>query len=264
MGERSAAIGRTVRAGLGGWAPAMRTAWAALAVGALLSLTPSLLPGLAVLTPLFDLAGLILASGGVYRAAFGGLSGWRGLRLGREEGRLAIVFLLIGVILCTVAAVLLVIIGAVAVGVARSNAPAFDNGSLAAWRAALSGPGALPASIAPLLSFVLLIWLSLRLVLAPAATIDIGKVQVLSAFGCTRGGVLGLAVSSLLLLAPAAVLAVAVRGLAGVSLPHPAFAADLAGAALVYFYIIPVWTAALVDVYRHRAPSVPPPGTVRP
>ncbi len=264
MGEAGAGIGRTVRAGLAGWAPAMRSCWAALVAGAGLVLASRLLPhGLAVLAPLVAFAAIVLASGAVYRAIFAGPGGWHGLRWGREEWWLSAVFLLSSVILAVVAAVLLVIIGAVAVGVARSNAPGFDNGSLDAWRAALSGPAAIPASLPPLLSAILLAWLFLRLSLAPAATIEAGGVRVLSAFGATRGVVARLAGAGLVLTAPAAILLILsdrARGVAGFSRVWPVL--ELIDVLLLFFYVIPVWTTALVDV--HRRPPATTLGTLAP
>lgn len=263
MSEGSAAIGRTVRAGLSGWTPGVRTSWAALAAGAVLSLlTRALPPGLAPLAPLFMIAAIVLASGALYRASFAGPAGWRGLRWAREEWRLSVVILLSLVIVAVVAAVLLVLIGGVAVGVARSNAPGFDNGSLEEWRLALSGPAAIPASLVPLASMIIMIWLFLRLSLAPAATVDLGKVQVLSAFGRSRGAVLTLAAAGAVLAGPAVILLIAidyVGAIAGVS--EDALVPQLVSVALLFFYLIPVWTSALVEVYRRQ--PVPTPGTFR-
>ncbi|WP_426033239.1 hypothetical protein [Caulobacter sp. DWP3-1-3b2] len=260
MGEASAGIERTVRAGLAGWAPALRSCWAALVAGAGLALASRFLPlSLSALTPMIIFAAIVLGSSAVYRVLLAGPGGWHGLRWGREEWRLSAVFLLSLVILAVVGAVLLVIIGAVAVGVARSNAPGFDNGSLDAWRAALSGPGAIPASLPPLLSAILLAWLFLRLSLAPAATIETGAVQVLSAFGRTRGAVPRLAAAGLALMAPAAILVIPLTRVLPAG-PIP----DLIELLVLFFYVIPVWTVALVDVYRHQAAPATTLGTLAP
>ena len=262
MGEGSAAIGRTVRAGMAGWAPGVRTCWAALVVGVVLGLLPRALPsGLAFLGLPLELAATTLAYGALYRAAFGGPSGFKGLRWGAQEWRLLAVLALTFVILSVVASVLAVLVGAVVVGVAKSSNPNLDIGSLAAWRAAVHGPGAIPASLPPLLSAVVMLWLFLRLSLAPAATVDLGKIQVLSAFGRSRGAVLTLAVTGFLLAAPALILVVVIgyaRAVAGFA--EGAWIPALVSLALVFFYLIPVWTAALVEVYRVQ-PA--PPGTLR-
>ena len=263
MGERSAAIGRTVRAGLGGWAPGLRSCWAALVVGAVLGLLPRALPpGLAFLALPLEFAATTLAYGALYRAAIRGPSGWNGLRWGAVEWRLLAVQALITVILTVVAAVLAVLVGAVVVGVAKSNAPGLDITSVDAWRAALGGPGALAASLPPLLSMAIMLWLFLRLSLAPAATVDLGRIQVLSAFGRTRGAAPVLAVAGAVLAAPAVILVVLIgylRAVAGFA--EGTLVPELVSVALVFFYLIPVWTAALVDVYRLQ--PAPTPGTLR-
>jgi hypothetical protein len=169
---------------------------------------------------------------------------------------------LITVILSVVVAVLAVLVAAVVVGVAKSNAPGLDITSLDAWRGALDGPGALAAGLPPLLSAAVMIWLFLRLSLAPAATVDLDRIQVLSAFGRTRGVVLVLAAAGAVLAAPAVILVVAIgylRAIAGFS--EGALVPELVSVALVFFYLIPVWTAALVDVYRLQ--PAPTPGTLR-
>jgi len=261
MAEGSAAIGRTVRAGMAGWAPGLRTCWAALVAGAVLGLLPRV-AGLALFGLPLELAATTVAYGALYRHAFDGPAGFKGLRWGAVEWRLLAVQILVTVILTVVMAVLAVLVGAVVVGVAKSNAPRLDITSVDAWRAALGGPGALAASLPPLLSMAIMIWLFLRLSLAPAATVDLGRVQVLSAFGRTRGAVLVLAASGAVLAAPAVILVVLVgylRAIAG--FPEGALVPELVSVALVFFYLLPVWTAALVDVYRVQ--PAPPPGTFR-
>ena len=263
MSEGSSAIGRTVRAGLAGWTPGLRSCGAALAVGAGLGLVPRALPpGLGALGLPLELIAATLAYGALYRAAFAKSAGWKGLRWGADEWRLLAVQALIFVILTVVASVLAVLVGAVVVGVAKSSNPNLDIASLDAWRAAVHGPGAIPAGAPPLLSAAIMLWLFLRLSLAPAATVDLGRVQVLSAFGRSRGAVLTLAASGFVLAAPALILVVVigyVRAVAGFA--EGSLIPALVSVALLFFYLIPVWTAALVDVYR-RQPA-PTPGTLR-
>ncbi len=263
MSEGSVAIGRTVRAGLAGWKPGLRGCWAALVAGAVLGLLPRALPpGLAFLSLPLELVATTLAYGALYRGAFGGPAGWKGLRWGAQEWRLLAVQALVTVILTVVMAVLAVLVGAVVVGIAKTTAPNLDIASPDAWRAALDGPGAIPASLPPLLSMVIMIWLFLRLSLAPAATVDLGKVQVLSAFGRTRGVTPVLAAAGAVLAAPALILVVAIgylRAIGGFS--EGVLIPELVSVALMFFYLIPVWTAALVDIYRQR--PAPTPGNPR-
>lgn len=263
MSERSAAIGRAVRAGLSGWAPGLRGGWAALLAGAAVGLLPRALPpGLAFLALPLEFAAGALAYGALYRAAFAGPRGWRGLRWGAVEWRLLAVQALVAVILTVAAAVLAVLVGAVVVGVAKVRAPGLDITSVEAWRAALDGPAAVPVSLVPLLSMAVMIWLFLRLSLSAAATVDLGRIQVLSAFARSRGAVLTLAAAGAMLAAPAVIVAAAagyLRAIAGFS--EGALVAQLVSLALLFFYLIPVWTSALVEVYR-RQPA-PTPGTFR-
>ena len=85
---------------------------------------------------------------------------------------------------------------------------------------------------------------------------------MLSAFGRSRGAVLVLAAAGAVLAAPAIILVVLIgylRAIAGFA--EGTLVPELVSVALVFFYLIPVWTAALIDVYRVQ--PAPPPGTLR-
>lgn len=255
MSDGSVAIGATVRAGFAGLGPSVRACWAALLAALTITVLAHGLPpaarGLAMIAELFA---AVIAYGALYRRAFDRPSGFAGLRWGAEELRLLGAHLLVGLLLTVIAAVLLLVIGAIALGVARANAPTFDAVSADAWRAALSsaGAGTVLAGLAPLLGLGIMIWLAARLSLAGAATVDQGGVRVLSAFPLTRGIALAVVVSTALLAAPMA-LAMAVLSLLG-RWAGPGFDGVLAipAAALVYLYFAPVWTSALVHAYRRR------------
>jgi hypothetical protein len=158
------------------------------------------------------------------------------------------------VLLFVVLAVLATVVGAIALGVARASAPGFDATSSEAWRAALSksGVGAVVAGAAPLVSLALLVWLTARLSLAAPASVDQGKVRVLSVFPLTRGVTVQVLVAGVVLAAPVVAL-VALSSLVG-RWAGPGVNGPLAvlGAAFLYLYLAPVWTGALVHVYRHR------------
>ncbi|MBO9709765.1 MAG: hypothetical protein J7521_16300 [Caulobacter sp.] len=265
MSDGTAGIGRTIRAGLSGWAPGVRDAWAALVVGSLASLTPSLLsPGLSFLSLPIELAATTLAYGALYRLAFGGPKGVKGLRWGVAEWRLLATELLVTAVLTVLAAVLSVVVGAVAMGVARSAPAEFDTLSLEAFRGAMSGWGGMTASLVAIAAMLLMVWMFVRLALAPAATVALGRIQVLSAFPRTRGAVLLLVAVGVVLSAPACILVMVIGYLSAVAgLPDVAPVSRLIGVVLVFFYLIPVWTAALVHVYRHHVPPTPAPGSVR-
>ncbi|KSB90811.1 hypothetical protein AS593_17210 [Caulobacter vibrioides] len=251
MGEASIAIGATARAGIAGVSRLTPRTWAALAAACLIGLTGRYL-GAAWILPA-DFVAAALAYGALYRAAFDGPAGLVGLRCGREEVLIAGVQLLLGLVFLVVTVVLLVLVGAVALGVARAAAPGFDATSAQAWRAALSGPlAAFVTALAPLASLAILAWLAARLALAPAASIAAGRLQVLSAFDLTKGRAGLLVVLGLVFYLPSVLIAVsgqaAFDGL-GAGL------VQVAALGLYYFCVAPAWTAACVHVYRH-APSL--------
>lgn len=255
MADGSVAIGATVRAGFSGLGPSVRACWAALLAAVVASVISQILPasarGLAL--PI-ELAAAIIAWGALYRRAFGRSSGLAGLRWGMDEWRLLGAQALIAVLFIVIGAVLAMVVGAIALGVARANAPNFDATSAEAWRAALalSGPGAIVAGAAPLIGMAVMIWLGARLSLAAPASVDQAKVRVLSAFPLTRGVALQVIAAGLVLAAPAVVL-VAVSSLVG-RWVGPGMDAPLAalGAIFGYVYLAPAWTGALVYVYRRR------------
>ncbi len=254
MTDGSVAIGATVRAGLAGLFPSLRACWAALAVAVLISAISRLLPPAAGgLTLLVEIAAAVL-DGLLHRRAFGRQGGLAGLRWGMDEWRLLGAQLLIAALLLLVVAVLAIVVGAIALGVARASAPGFDATSAPAWRDAFarSGLGGIVAGAAPLLSLCLLVWLCLRLSLSAAASVDQARVRVLSAFPLTRGVTPQLLGAGLLLALPVVALA-GVSSLIG-RWAGPGLDAPLAllGAILLYLYLAPVWTGALVHVYRHR------------
>jgi hypothetical protein len=247
MGEASIAIGATARAGITGVTRLAPRTWAALAAASLLGLAGRFAGGGWVL--LADFLAAALAYGALYRAAFDRPAGLAGLRWGREEALMAGVQLLLALIFLVVISVLLVVVGAVSLGVARAAAPGFDATSSEAWKAALSGPlAAFAASLAPLASLAVLAWLAARLSLAPAASIAAGRLQVLSAFDLTKGRAGLLVALGLVFYLPSVVIAVGGR----TALDGPAaLALQAVAVGLYYFCVAPAWTAACVHVYRH-------------
>lgn len=250
-----ATVRATVRAGFSGLAPSVRACWAALLAAVLISASTQVLPvAVAGLALPIEIAAAVIAWGALYRRAFGRAGGVAGLRWGMDEWRLLGAQALIALLLFVVLAVLATVVGAVALGVARANAPGFDATSSEAWRAALSktGIGTIVAGAAPLLGLALLVWLGARLSLAAPASVDQARVRVLSAFPLTKGVTLQVVAAAAVLAAPV-VAAMAVSGLVG-RWAGPSLNGVLAliGAAFLYLYLAPVWTGALVHVYRHR------------
>jgi hypothetical protein len=108
------------------------------------------------------------------------------------------------------------------------------------------------AGAAPLISLALLVWLAARLSLAAPASVDQAKVRVLSVFPLTKGVTLQVVAAGVVLAAPVVVL-ILLSGLVGRwAGPGVNGLLALLGAAFLYLYLAPVWTGALVHVYRHR------------
>lgn len=248
MMDGSVTIGAALRAGLSDVASAARDCWAALAVAAVVSVWADVLPpGLKIIGSLLP---VVIAQGALFRRAFGRQAGLKGLRWGRDEWRLLAVQLMILALLCLIGAILMVIVGGVALGVARTAAPDFDPGTIEGWRGAFSaaGPAGVILIVAPLGSLAILVWLNLRLSLAAPATVEQSGVRVLSAFPLTRGRVPSLFVVGLAIAAPLLFLSALLTLAPG----HGLVAAAILAAG-TYFYAMPAWAGSLTHFYRARA-----------
>lgn len=248
MTDGSATIGATLRAGLSDVASAARDCWAALAVAAMVSVVADFLPpGVKVLGVLVP---IVIAQGALFRRTFGREAGLRGLRWGRDEWRLLAAQLMILALLVLITAILMVIVGGISLGVARTAAPDFDPGTVAGWKGAFAsaGPAGLVLFAAPLASIAILVWLVLRLSLSAPATIAQSGVRVLSAFPMTQGRVPFLLVIALAINVPLMVLSALLTLAPGQGLVVAAILA-----LVTYFYAMPAWAGSLTYFYRARA-----------
>ena len=248
MTDGSAAIGATLRAGLSDVVGAVRACWAALAVAAAVGVWADFLPpGLKIIGALFP---MVIAQGALFRRAFGRDMGFKGLRWGRDEWRLLAAQLMILALLCLIGAILMVIVGGVALGVARTAAPNFDPGAIEGWRSAFAdaGPAGFILIVAPLGSLAILMWLSLRLSLAAPATVEQSGVRVLSAFPLTKGRAPTLFVVGLAIAIPLLALATLLK-----LAPGQGLVAAAIWAAGSYFYAMPAWAGSLAHFYRASA-----------
>ena len=248
MTDGSETIGATLRAGLSDVTNAARDCWAALAVAAVVSVAADFLPpGVRLLG---GLLALVIAQGALFRRAFGRQAGLKGLRWGRDEWRLLAAQLMILALLFLIGAILMVIVGGVSLGVARTAAPDFDPGTIAGWKGAFAsaGPAGIVLVVAPLASFAILIWLSLRLSLSAPATVEQSGVRVLSAFPLTKGRVPTLFVVGLAIVVPMMALSALLTLAPGQSLVVAAILALVA-----YFYAMPAWAGSLAHFYRASA-----------
>ena len=250
MSDGSVSVAGALRAGVSDLGAAINACWAALLIAVVLTVTANFLPPAVRL--LIVLVAGVIAQGALFRRAFARPSGVKGLRWGRDEWRLLGAHLMVLCLLVLIASVLLVVIGAIALGVARVSSPNLDVGSAAAWKDALAhaGPAGVVAGVAPLAGLAILIWLSLRLAFTAPATVAQSGVRVLSAFPMTKGRVPTLLVVSLALASPVIV----VTPLLGL-IPASGVGAAAVTAVLTYILLAPAWAGALAHLYRHSAVS---------
>ncbi len=162
----------------------------AIAVGAYLYVDfAGLGRGALAVTLLFSIAAGVVTQGALLRLALklDGL-GPAGLQWTRLETRLLGLTLLTALLFAVVAVVLVIVILCVVLGLSMAGggrAIADD----ADWIASLGVPGALALVVVSLGGMVFVVWLSLRLCLAPAVTAVSGRIQLLNTFDLTKGRV---------------------------------------------------------------------------
>lgn len=250
MTDGSVSVGGALRAGVSDLGASINACWAALLAAIVLTVIAGYLPPGARL--LAVLAAGVIAQGALFRRAFGRAPGLKGLRWGRDEWRLLGGHLLVFGLFLLIGSILLVVIGAIALGVARASAPNLDVGSAQAWKAALAnaGPGGFVAGLAPLAGLAILVWLGLRLSFTAPATVEQSGVRVLSAFPLTKGRVPVLLAIGVVLGLPVALVGI-LFGMA----PAQGVGFTAGAAMIVYLYLAPAWAGALAHLYRHSAVS---------
>lgn len=246
MTAGSASVGEVLKAGVSSLRATVVACWAALLAAAALTLWANDLP--AGLRLLAVLAAVVIAQGALFRHAFGRAAGLRGLRWGRDEWRLLGAHLMVLGLFLLIGSILMIVVGAIALGVARAGAPQLDVGSAQAWKDALAhaGPAGFVAGAAPLAALAILIWLGLRLSFTAPATVAESGVRVLSVFPLTKGKVPILLVPGVL---GAPMVVNLIHGLA----PPPGAAFTAGAAVLTYFLLAPAWSGALAHLYRQSA-----------
>ena len=129
--------------------------------------------------------------------------GFSGFQWGAIEWRLLGVVLLRGLLFGLFGALFLTVLAAIYVGMAAAEtARDFAVAVHAGWRPSLDPLGWTVVSAVGLAGTVGLCWIGLRLYLAFAATVAVGRVQLLSAWGLTRGHVWRIFGSLVLVLSP--------------------------------------------------------------
>lgn len=247
MKDGSAMVGATLRAGFSDVTGAVKDCWAALALAATLGVSANLLPS--ALSSAVALLAVVIAQGALFRRAFGRQEGLKGLRWGRDEWRLLGAQLMILALFLLIGSILMIIVGGVSLGIARTASPDFDASTTAGWKAAYAsaGPAGFVIALVPLASLAILIWLGLRLSLSAPATVEQSGVRVLSAFPLTKGHVPVLLAVGAVIFLPVFLVGAAVR-----LAPQGLIVATIL-AACAYFYAMPAWAGALAHVYRRRA-----------
>ncbi len=242
----SASVGAVLKAGFSDLRATLVACWAALLAAAALTLWANDLPvGPRLLAVL---AAMVIAQGALFRRAFGRVAGLKGLRWGRDEWRLLGANLMVLGLFLLIGSILMIVVGAIALGVARVGAPQLDVGSAQAWKDALAhaGPAGFVAGAAPLGALAILIWLGLRLSFTAPATVAESGIRVLSAFPLTKGKV------SILLVPGVLGAPMAVNLLHGLA-PSQGAAFTAGSAVLTYFLLAPAWSGALAHLYRQGA-----------
>jgi hypothetical protein len=249
MTDGSASVGAALRAGYADLGASINACWAALLAAIVLTVLATGLPPLAKGAVLIIAA--VIAQGALYRRAFGRAQGLKGLRWGRDEWRLLGAHAMVLGLMLLIGSILLVVVGAIALGVARVSAPNLDVGSALAWRRALAtaGPAGVIAGLAPVASLAVLLWLNLRLALVAPATVEQSGVRVLSAFPLTKGRVLTLLAAELALAIPPLI----VRIVCGVTFAGADIVLAAIAAGLAYLYLAPASAGALTHIYRQSA-----------
>ncbi|HWA59919.1 MAG TPA: hypothetical protein VG939_01020, partial [Caulobacteraceae bacterium] len=142
------------------------------------------------------------AQAACYRLALGRPApGLAGARVTADVTRLIAVGVLQAVLMAILAALVFVVVGAVAYGVA-SPGKGFVGAEPGTWRAAMGPTGEAIVATVGAAGLGFLAWARARLAFGAAATVDLGKVQVLSAWPLTRGRVLAVLLAALAAGAP--------------------------------------------------------------
>lgn len=246
MTDGSASLGEALKAGVSNLRAAVVACWGALAAAAAVTLWANELPvGPRLLAVL---AAIVIAEGALFRHAFGRAPGLKGLLWARDEWRLLGANLMVLGLFLLIGSILMIVVGAIALGVARASAPQLDVGSAQAWRDALAhaGPAGFVAGAAPLAAAVILIWLGLRLSFTAPATVAESGIRVLSVFPLTKGRISVLLVPGVLGTPLAVTL---VHGLG----PSQGVVFTAGSAIVTYFLFAPAWAGAVAHLYRHSA-----------
>lgn len=210
------------------------------------------------------LVAAVMATGGLFRVARNLSPGFGGLQWGAIEWRLLGVAVLRILLFTLLIALFATVLTAAYAGMAAAEtAGGFAAAARPGWRPSLDSLGWTVVGGVGLAGLAGLCWVGLRLYLAAAATVALGRVQLLSVWPLTKGHVGRILGSLILVLAPgvAALLAAgAGRGLlgAGDEGVWRMFATLLALAAGMgeTFLILPLSVGLMIYLYDRLGPDV--------
>jgi hypothetical protein len=150
------------------------------------------------------LIAMLVSRGALWRLALeAGRPGPGGLQVGAIEGRLAAVWGLSALFMAVLAALLFVAMLIFAYA-AASAGQGFDPDNVVTWAPAVDEKGRILVSVAALAGVGAMAWASAHIALGEAASVALGKVQVLSTWGLARRRVMVILVANLLLAVPPA------------------------------------------------------------
>lgn len=189
-----------------------------------------------------------------YRQALGRWEGRASRRAVMTDApRLLAVWGLQTVLLLILLALGVLLIGAVALGVASAG-KGYSAADPATWQAAMGGAGRAIVGGVGLAVLAGLTWVKARLALSAAATADLGKVQVLSAWPLTKGRVLPVLASMIAAALPSLAVGAALRLLGPVSVSEGLFV-GLASGLTACGVTLPLSAGLMTYLYRRPADS---------
>jgi hypothetical protein len=254
--EISGALAATGRFLPGAW---RRAPGALLAAGVLLGLAfDPAAPGHWLLV-LAAAAALLVAQGSLYRLALDRRLGPLGLQWGAPETRLLAVALLKLALLGVLGALAFVVVLCVGYGVASAG-PGFIASDPTTWAEGVDARGQGLVTGVTLLCLAGLGWVILRVSLAAAATVARDRVEVLTAFGLTKGRVAAILAGLAAIGAPAALLLLALGALRTAAVAAaPQLAASLALGFVFVGLFLPLNVGLMTYLYGQPGPVTHPP-----
>ncbi len=202
----------------------------------------------------------VVVAGGLYRLALGDeRPGPVGLQWGGAEWRLSAVLALSATFLSVLALLAFVVVLAFAFAVASAG-HGFVVAHPATWASAVDGRGRAIVGCVGAVELFGLVWAAARISMGGAASIALGKVQVLASWPVTRGLVAPILIGGILLGGPPFAGAITLLGAVSVqAAPFPGLTLLAGGAAglLLAGLWLPTSVGLMAYLYRHAGRALP-------